>query len=155
VSASTVLEIVRMGASAIGAVLSLLALFLSFREAKRVSGREPSTRDEMFQQVSDTVGANGSKVRMFLFLAIQAGMLVVAKQAYDVMDDPSTPISPLALSSNLNQIFVIGVVTLLSVWEYRDLSSRQKIERMASFVPQRRASKRSRRAEIVDIEEDE
>lgn len=153
-AASTVLEIVRMGSSAIGAVFAFLALVESFREVKRVHGRETTTGEEMFQREADIVGSNGTRMRLLVFLAIQAGMFIVAKQAYDVVDNPEMPISALALSSNLNQIFVTMAVTGLTLWDFRDLSSRTKIERMAAFIPLKRtASRSSRRRETVELEE--
>lgn len=152
-AASTVLEIVRMASSAIGAVFAVLALFLSIREGKKVAAREAATREDMFQQEADSMGAMGTNVRLFVYLLIQGGMFYVAKQAYAVVDSPSVPISDLALASNLNQIWVTALVTGMTLWDLRDLWGRMKIERMAAFVPPRRASRSGRRRETVEVEE--
>jgi hypothetical protein len=115
---------------------------LSFRTAKRVHGRDVTTREEMFQREADIVGLNGTRVRLFVFLAIQVGMFIVAKQAYGVYDDPTAPITQLSLYSNLNQIGVTAALAMLAIWELRDLTDGQKIDRMASFVPPRKAASR-------------
>jgi len=153
-AASTVLEIVRMASSAIGAVFAFLSLVMSYRSMRRVHAREISTREEMFQQEADAVHSIGTGFRLLIFMVIQIGMFVVAKQAYYVTDDPTAPISQLALSSNLNQILVTALITMVTLWDFRDLRAQLRIERMASFVPTRKAAARSaRRREMIEVDD--
>ena len=153
-SASTALEVVRMGASAIGAVLAFVLLVMSIQEVRRVRRYEAMTRDEAFQQTHDEVGAMGGRVRGATCLLLQLVALYVAHEAYLTADASVTgTISDLALKSNLGQILWIGGATGLTIWDIRDIVSRHRIDRLAAFVPARRPSKTGRRREIVEVDD--
>lgn len=151
-TASTALEAVRMGASALGAVLALCVLALAWREYRVFKTKVATTLAETLRDQSDMIGSIGTLVRVTVYMGIQIGMYYIAQKAY-YLPDPAT-LSDLARDSNLNQIVVIGLITVLTIWDGRDIVGRGRIEHLAQFSPPKRSHRRAKR-ETVEVEDSE
>jgi hypothetical protein len=94
----------------------------------------------------------GARLRAGTWLLLQLVALYVGHEAY-LSPDTSATISDLALKSNLGQIIWIAGVTAATLWEIRDITSKGRIERAASFMPTRRPTKARRPRDVVEVED--
>lgn len=146
--ASTVLEIVRIGASSFGAVLSFVLIFSSRREQRFEQDFIPTTRDEVITKTDRLLTRHSAGWRAVISLAMQLGMLYVA---WDAFQTPTVgEIGGLALKSNLNQITNIVLSTLIILLDLKDIGTRHYIREIAEYVPVKRSRRSFRTREDED-----